>query len=263
MISIDYREVKLLAEIAAFSAVTFAVYSVYILGPHIEEYTSRRLWFGIRLSLFIFWTGYLINVLNDVIVTPLMKVLDDVFIALGAFLGAIYLWTTAKILSKALPTPKKLSGTPSVTINGVFLVPPKYEELKSLLKGFKVLAVTRTPSHYAEAGIPYIWITPVGSGENTIDPRALAPLLQKLVDSVEPGTVVILDGIEYLIIENGFNSVFRFLTNLKDRLLLKGVSLLVVVDPMTFDEKQLSILEREIPWLQPFEKGGRNYETSR
>jgi len=263
MTGIGYQEVKLLAEIIAFSAVTLAVYSVYLLGPHIEEYTSRKLWFGIRLSLFIFWIGYLINVLNDIIVTPLMKVLDDVFVATGAFLGAIYLWTTAKILSKSLPAPKKLSGTPSVAINGVFLVRPRYRELMSLLKGFKVLAVTRTPSHYEEAGIPYIWITPAGGGENAIDPRALAPLLQKLVDSVEPGTVVILDGIEYLIIENGFSSVFRFLTNLKDRLLLKGASLLVVVDPMTFDEKQLSILEREIPWLQPFEKGVGKDEASR
>ncbi|WP_167905522.1 DUF835 domain-containing protein [Thermococcus sp. CX2] len=120
--------------------------------------------------------------------------------------------------------------------------------------GKEALAITRRPEVFEKRGIPYLWITKV-EGKNTIHPTSLAPLLQKLVDSADQNTVIIFDGLEYLILENGFESVFKFLTTLKDKLILIGATLIVMLDPAAIEEKHLKLLEREFKWLDTKNKG--------
>jgi len=73
---------------------------------------------------------------------------------------------------------------------------------------------------FEELRIPTLWITKV-RGENTVEPTRLAPLMQYIVDKTDKDTAVIIEEIEYLILENGFETIFKFLTNLKDNLLAK------------------------------------------
>ena len=58
------------------------------------------------------------------------------------------------------------------------------------------------------------WISNVPA-ENTVGPTDLALFLHGLLSSVDENTFVIVDGLEYLILNNGFESVMKFLTNPK------------------------------------------------
>jgi len=97
------------------------------------------------------------------------------------------------------------------------------------------------------------WITRVTDGElkkkphiYAISPTRLGILLDLIARALEAGyNTVYIDSIEYLILENGFNTVLRFLLSLKDWVTAKGGELVLCVDPTALDEKQLKILERE------------------
>ncbi|MDD1768502.1 MAG: DUF835 domain-containing protein [Methanomassiliicoccales archaeon] len=59
-------------------------------------------------------------------------------------------------------------------------------------------------------------------------------------------TIVVLEGLEYLITQNDFKSVLRFLQSLKDQVTLAESVLLMPLDPSALDEKDFKLLEREI-----------------
>jgi hypothetical protein len=67
------------------------------------------------------------------------------------------------------------------------------------------------------------------------------------------GTLLI-DGIEYLIGNNSFDAVLRFLRRLIDAIAPTQKILLVALDPRTLDSKEVSILEREMEVLRPGRK---------
>ncbi len=56
---------------------------------------------------------------------------------------------------------------------------------------------------------------------------------------------ILLDGLEYLILENGFNAVFKFLTSLKDYAKLYNTMILVPIKKNALDKKQYHILRVE------------------
>jgi hypothetical protein len=58
-------------------------------------------------------------------------------------------------------------------------------------------------------------------------------------------SIVLLEGIEYLIIQNDFEKVIKALNSLNDYVTISGSRLLVPVSPKTMSEKELSILEKE------------------
>lgn len=43
-----------------------------------------------------------------------------------------------------------------------------------------------------------------------------------IIERADESTAIIIEGLEYLILENGFESVFKFLTSLKDNLISRG-----------------------------------------
>lgn len=61
--------------------------------------------------------------------------------------------------------------------------------------------------------------------------------------------VVFLDGIEYLIIANGFSSVLRFLKDIQDRTIINNAIFLLPVNPLAVGVKDIAILERTIGLL--------------
>ncbi|MFQ5891878.1 MAG: DUF835 domain-containing protein, partial [Candidatus Methanofastidiosia archaeon] len=88
--------------------------------------------------------------------------------------------------------------------------------------------------------------------EESIDSQDLSKMnhiigefLKKAEDSV-----VLLEGIEYLITENDFERVLKNLHTLKDYVVLSNSRLIVSLNPNTLSERELSLLERE---LRPIE----------
>lgn len=93
---------------------------------------------------------------------------------------------------------------------------------------------------------PMIWLTEV-SGENTIDPSRIEELnyaITKFLDTAD-NSVVLLEGIAYLINYSDFNLILRFLRTLKDTVSTKNASLMIAVDPKNFDEKDFSLMKDE------------------
>ncbi|ASJ07734.1 hypothetical protein A3L11_00200 [Thermococcus siculi] len=130
------------------------------------------------------------------------------------------------------------------------------EAIRELLTDRAGLVISRYPEdvvreRFGIERIPVFWLTKV-EGKNTINPHRLEYLTQLIVSFMgrdkRPKTVL-LDGMEYLNIEVGFKTLFRFLTIIKDYAVLNNTIVLVVVGEDTFPEKEWALLRREFPVL--------------
>ncbi|HIP88806.1 MAG TPA: DUF835 domain-containing protein [Thermococcus paralvinellae] len=55
-------------------------------------------------------------------------------------------------------------------------------------------------------------------------------------------SLIVIDGLEYLILENGFTPVMKFLSTLRDYALLYGATVILVGDDSFLDEKERHFL---------------------
>lgn len=97
----------------------------------------------------------------------------------------------------------------------------------------------------------FLWLS-YESTQESIDPSDLEKLeylVHEFVSSHE-GAVVLLDGVEYLILQNSFESTLKFLQSLNDQIILNGATLIMPLDPKSLDKKELSLLERELETYQ-------------
>ncbi len=82
--------------------------------------------------------------------------------------------------------------------------------------------------------------------------KRLPPSLESIIYAIEefidenPDGVVLLDGIEYLIGNNTFNPVIRFLRRLVDKVSTTELVLLVALTPETLDSNQVTLMERDL-----------------
>jgi archaellum biogenesis ATPase FlaH len=84
------------------------------------------------------------------------------------------------------------------------------------------------------------------------DMRSVLPILEfimsiieEFMDENEKG-VVILDGLEYLLTNNKFNSVLRFLRQLVDNVSQTECILLVSLSPDALDQTEVTLLEKDL-----------------
>jgi hypothetical protein len=107
--------------------------------------------------------------------------------------------------------------------------------------------------------VPCIWLTS-NRGENQVPPSDLN-LLKKAIDAYlgrARGSLVVLQGVEYLAVYNRFNDLLRFLHGLQDAIASAGATLLVSLDPSSLGAGELAALERgmeslTLPEPYPFE----------
>ncbi|ASJ03379.1 hypothetical protein A3L09_08965 [Thermococcus profundus] len=235
---------KLDIEIIKLLLVTLALLILYKYRRIFETSLSPSLVKKGAYVTMVFWLGFLADVMNDVHPTGLTKILDDIIISFALVLGTYYLIDHMRRAKMEIEPSKVLNGEP-VLESGAYILPNgSVEKALKLASGKKVIALTRNPEPFKKLGIPYLWLSKV-EGENAIDPLRLPAILHHLIQNADRDTVMIIDGLEYLILENGFDPVVRFLTTLKDNILLKGATLIVVVDPKTLDPSQLALLKRE------------------
>lgn len=115
------------------------------------------------------------------------------------------------------------------------------------------LVITRTnPKRVREAyDLPaerILWLTDrEGSTEETI-----APTLERIVYEIEdfmsqqPRGAVMLDGIEYLVSNNSFDAVLKFVRRLLDAFSESRHAFILSLGPATLKERELKVLEREM-----------------
>ena len=102
----------------------------------------------------------------------------------------------------------------------------KYEKSFEIFKDLVThnisgLAVTRTPpgsikKAYDLEKTPFIWLSKIG-GANTISPIYLNSLMNLITDFINKGkdSIIILEGLEYLVSQNNFDMVLKFIQALK------------------------------------------------
>ncbi|AHF79958.1 DUF835 domain-containing protein [Thermococcus paralvinellae] len=142
---------------------------------------------------------------------------------------------------------------------GIYLckVDKCYHAFLKLLKGRAGVIISRIPpdtlcKKFKLEKTPILWLTKV-EGDKNIHPHRLEFLMHTLVDFMrrcKNPKVVMLDGIEYLILENGFTPVFKFLTALKDYAVMNNTIIVVPIKEEIFDTRELSILKREFGELK-------------
>ncbi|MBU7046848.1 MAG: DUF835 domain-containing protein [Theionarchaea archaeon] len=60
---------------------------------------------------------------------------------------------------------------------------------------------------------------------------------------------ILLDGLEYLILQNDFDTVLKFIYTVMDYIALHNAILLLPLSPQTLSQSQIKMLERE---LEPY-----------
>lgn len=130
-----------------------------------------------------------------------------------------------------------------------------FDGFKQLLAdGRRGLVITRThPSRVQLAhalDCPIMWIaksTKAASGVLSLEPTRLMKIHSTIADFVKTtkSAVILLDGLEYLITENGFTPVMKAIQLTNEEVAMNDAFLLVPIDPRTLETQQLGYLERE------------------
>ncbi|MDD1750464.1 MAG: DUF835 domain-containing protein [Methanothrix sp.] len=104
---------------------------------------------------------------------------------------------------------------------------------------------------YALQTTPIFWISSHGPQSiNPIDLEVIADIIIKfLKQSKNP--VVLLDGIEHLIFENGSAPVLRLLRDIEEWVILKRAILILPANPEALEKKELALIERNMNELRP------------
>jgi len=64
---------------------------------------------------------------------------------------------------------------------------------------------------------------------------------------------VLLEGLEYLITQNDFETVLRFVNHLHDFVLAHDCAVVIVIDPRVLATRELALLERSSRIVEPGE----------
>lgn len=127
-----------------------------------------------------------------------------------------------------------------------------YETLLSQVSnGVEGLIVTRTypedlRDKYGLKRTPVIWLCSQ-PGPDCVDPTNLSILEHTIVEFLKVGhnTVVAIDGLEYLISNNGSSKVLRMLYGLRDEIMMSQSRMILTLDPGVLDSRELAFFERD------------------
>jgi PAS domain S-box-containing protein len=126
-----------------------------------------------------------------------------------------------------------------------------FRAFQNALSGLDGLCITRElpkkiRAKYGLKKTPIVWLADEkGEGETTVHSlQDLSILIDRFLEKSQ-GAVVLLDGLEYLIVNHGFERCLRFLQISKSRIQGKNSILLVPLFEEALDPKQTELVERE------------------
>jgi hypothetical protein len=146
---------------------------------------------------------------------------------------------------------------------GVYLVrEPKAERVFSLFSDLlqsnaRGLCITRIHpddlrSRYPIENAGFIWLSKSASGAAkgmaVAEPSALVDIASAISDFASDGgnAAVLLEGLEYMISQNGFASIMRFLQKVNEKITLNDSYLLISANPAAMKEQEYRLLAREV-----------------
>jgi hypothetical protein len=98
---------------------------------------------------------------------------------------------------------------------------------------------------------PILWLSR-SEREYTIDPDDLPKLSYIIEDFTRKSkeSVILIDGLEYLITQTGFDTVLKHVQELRDTMVLNNSRLIIPVHKGTLSVKEYSVFEREFTLLE-------------
>ncbi|HEX9907328.1 MAG TPA: DUF835 domain-containing protein [Thermoplasmata archaeon] len=110
----------------------------------------------------------------------------------------------------------------------------------------------RLKQHHEFEAAKILWLTR-RVGEDHIDPTELSLLTMQITKFVEKNkkSVILLEGIEYLITQNDFETVLRFTNHLHDFVLAHDCAVVIVLDPRVLSTREVALLERPARIVEP------------
>ena len=119
-----------------------------------------------------------------------------------------------------------------------------------VLHGWQGLCITRhhpkqVRKRYNLDSAQVFWLTEEKNQKNIESLLEISLLIGGFVNSVG-SRIVLLDGLEYLVSRNGFESAYKFIQNQRNRVAATEAILLVPVEPQTFPEDKMALLKREL-----------------
>jgi len=122
-------------------------------------------------------------------------------------------------------------------------------ELKGGLKG---LYITRSNPKQVRrehdlGDAKVCWLTGVKATDDIISVSGLQELSILVSNFIDENSrsVILLDGVEYLVSNNDFSIVLRLIQQIRDKVSTSESKMLIPVNPNALDSKQLTLLERE------------------
>jgi PAS domain S-box-containing protein len=130
----------------------------------------------------------------------------------------------------------------------------------TIMTGTEGLCITRKVPRklretYGLKRTPIVWLTGERvDGERTINSlQDLSILISNYVDKAQK-PLILIDGVEYLISHQGFDSVYHFLQAKGTQVEAAGGTIIVPFFKETLEPKQVKLLERELSVFKPKEK---------
>lgn len=108
---------------------------------------------------------------------------------------------------------------------------------------------------YDVEGADLYWLTDTTADTKarTLDPKRLDFEMMRAITNFlkkSPEGVVMIDGVESLIVENGFDDVYRFLKNINDLASVGGATIFVSLAPSSLGKDELAVLQKEFDKVQ-------------
>ncbi|MCQ5375506.1 MAG: DUF835 domain-containing protein [Methanomassiliicoccales archaeon] len=102
---------------------------------------------------------------------------------------------------------------------------------------------------------PIIWLSNQ-VGKVYINPTNISILSDTIIRFIEKSgeSIVLIDGIEFLVISNDFNKALRMIHHVTEAVMEYKSRLLISIDPRAFDARELALLERNMEIIDAMEE---------
>lgn len=133
-----------------------------------------------------------------------------------------------------------------------------FELYAELLKaGARGLCISRTHpddirGRHAVGSTGFIWLSSSPGkkvkGIAVVEPTGLVDVASAIAEFAADGgdAVIVLEGLEYMISQNGFASVLRFLQKVNEKIVLNNSYLLISANPAALKEQEYKVLAHEM-----------------
>jgi len=123
--------------------------------------------------------------------------------------------------------------------------------------GSNFMLVSRDPPSHVTDGTALeprnsIWLTYM-VGKDRMNPTAIGILMGEIKKFLEQNdrSVVLIDGLEYLISINTFDRMLQFVHQLRDVIVMSGAKMVIPIDTRTLGDREIALLERNLQVVIP------------